>query len=244
MSTLIVIPARLQATRLPNKPLADIGGKPMIIHIWERAIASQAGEVVVACCHERTADVIKQAGGQAVITDPDLPSGTDRVAAAAQAVGFNGDYILNVQGDMPFIEPENMRACLDILKITDVDISTVGCPISNDQQWLDISVVKALVSPLGPGVYEAHDFTRNDPADKRESAFYHLGLYAYRPEALQKFVSLSPSLREKERSLEQMRAQDNGMRIGFSVVQATPLSVDTQSDLLKARQLFATKEAW
>ncbi len=212
----------------------------MILHVWERAVASSLGDVVVACCHQRTVDVITHAGGLAVLTDPDLPTGTDRVNAVAKDIGFSGDYIVNLQGDMPFIEPACLQACVDALRETDVDIGTLGCPISTPTQWNDPDVVKALTKPLHTKTLEAYDFTRDNPEADHARAYYHLGVYAYRRESLAQFVSCAPTVREQERSLEQMRALDNRMRIGLQIVDSYPLSVDVHEDLIRAREYFHT----
>lgn len=210
----------------------------MIQHVWERAVASQVGDVIVACCHQRTADVITRAGGLAVLTDPALPTGTDRVNAVVKDIDFQGDYIVNLQGDMPFIDPACLRACVDVLQQTDVDIGTLGCPIPSGDHWNDPDVVKVLTKPLQEETREAYDFTRKNPEADHARAYYHLGVYAYRTASLKNFVAYLPTLREQERSLEQMRALDNNMRIGLHVVDTYPLSVDVQTDLMHARAYF------
>jgi 3-deoxy-manno-octulosonate cytidylyltransferase (CMP-KDO synthetase) len=237
-NTIVVIPARLAAKRLPGKPLADIWGEPMIVHVWRRAMEAKIGHVLVAAGDWPIAQAVKKAGGDAIVTEPNLPSGSDRVAAALQLRDPLARYahVVNLQGDLPTIEPYSVQRCLAGLTNDGVDISTIAAAISDEADVANPNIVKA-IAPLGPDreVAFARDFLRQVSADHGPPFWHHIGIYAYRREALDRFVALPPSQREKERSLEQMRALDNGMKIAVVQVDAVPLGVDAPADLEAAR---------
>ncbi len=237
-NTIIVIPARLAAKRLPGKPLADIWGEPMIVHVWRRAVEAKIGHVLVAAGDLPIAEAIKRAGGDAIMTEANLPSGSDRVAAALALRDPLGRYthVINLQGDLPTIDPLSVQRCLAGLTNEQVDIATIAALISDEADVANPNIVKA-IAPLGPQreVAFARDFLRLLPPGHEGPHWHHIGIYAYKREALEKFVSLPPSAREKERSLEQMRALDNGMHIAVVRVDAVPLGVDTPVELEAAR---------
>jgi 3-deoxy-manno-octulosonate cytidylyltransferase (CMP-KDO synthetase) len=241
MSALIVIPARLKATRLPDKPLATIGDAPMIVQVWRRAMAAKAGPVVVAAGDQAIADAVTAAGGKAVMTDPDLPSGSDRVHAAAEAVDPAGqhDVVVNLQGDLPTLEPRLISAAVAALADSAVDIATLVAKITDPQELTDPAVVKAAVSiapgqTVGPALYFSRNVIPSGPGDH----YHHIGIYAYRRPALRKFVTLKPTVLELRERLEQLRALENGMRMAAALVDTIPLGVDTPADLERARRLF------
>jgi 3-deoxy-manno-octulosonate cytidylyltransferase (CMP-KDO synthetase) len=238
---IIVIPARLASTRLPGKPLADIHGDPMIVHVWRRAIESGIGPVVVACAEPEIADAITKAGGQAVLTKPDHPSGSDRIYEALRIVDPDGkhDAVVNVQGDLPTIAPETIRAAYDLLETEGVDIGTLAVEIIDASERGNPNVVKAVVERApGAATGRALYFTRATAPTGEAPLLHHIGLYAYRTEALARFVSLPPSHLEQQEKLEQLRALAAGMRIDVAVVDAVPLGVDTPADLARARVLL------
>ncbi|MBI1328213.1 MAG: 3-deoxy-manno-octulosonate cytidylyltransferase, partial [Alphaproteobacteria bacterium] len=222
---------------LPGKPLADIVGKPMIVHVLERAIEAGVGPVFVACSEPEVAKAVEKAGGTAVLTDPDLPSGTDRIWAALQQVDKAGkfDVIINVQGDLPTLAPELVRAALRTLQESKADIGTLVAEIHTEAELNTPSVVKALVDFTAGEVATATDFIRTRPAGKGPH-YHHIGMYAYRRSALQRFTALPPSKREQEVKLEQLRALDKGMRIAALCVDEVPFGVDTPEDLARARK--------
>jgi 3-deoxy-manno-octulosonate cytidylyltransferase (CMP-KDO synthetase) len=239
---LVVIPARLAATRLPNKPLADIHGLPMIVHVWRRAMEAGIGPVVVAAGDAGIARAVEAAGGLAVMTDPSLPSGSDRVYEAVSRLDPERcyDIIVNVQGDLPTLEPQLIRRALDPLDDRDVDIATLVCPIEDEADRSRSSVVKAVVAwrPEG-GIGRALYFSRASVPWGEGVLLHHIGLYAYRRDALDRFVALPPGRLEKRESLEQLRALEAGMRIDAAEVRTVPLGVDTPEDLDRARLLLA-----
>jgi 3-deoxy-manno-octulosonate cytidylyltransferase (CMP-KDO synthetase) len=238
---IIVIPARLASTRLPGKPLADIHGEPMIVHVWRRAIESKIGPVVVACAEAEIADAITKAGGQAVLTKPDHPSGSDRIYEALQIVDPDGshDAVVNVQGDLPTIAPETIRAAYALLENEGVDIGTLAVEITDASERGNLNVVKAVVE-RAPGAMtgRALYFTRATAPTGEAPLLHHIGLYAYRRDVLARFVSLPPSHLEQQEKLEQLRALAAGMRIDVAVVDAVPLGVDTPADLARARVML------
>lgn len=244
LSTLIVIPARMAATRLPGKPLADIAGEPMIVHVWRRAMAAETGRVVVATDTEEIVAVIQGAGGEAVLTRPDHASGSDRVYEVVSSLDPEGDaeVIVNLQGDLPTLESRLVRACIEPLRARGPDIATLACEIKDPAEVPASHVVKVAGTPIGPDRLRALYFTRA-PAPYGEGPHYHhIGLYAYRRSALERFVSLPPSHLEKREKLEQLRALENGMRIDVTLVDTVPLGVDTPADLERARrELSAAK---
>ena len=230
---LIVIPARLASTRLPNKPLTLINGKPMIVHVWERAIKADIGEVVVACCGPEIANVITEAGGKAYITDPDLPSGSDRIKAVLDNMPHIKEdaIILNLQGDLPTISAEAMTAALEPLKNPKVDIGTVATIIKDPAQIDNPNVVKIAMTPVGDGMGRALYFSRASIPYGASEYYHHIGLYAYRRVALETILLLPASPLEKIEKLEQLRALEAGMRIDVRLVAEAPHTVDTPEDL-------------
>ncbi len=242
-NTIVVIPARLAAKRLPGKPLADICGEPMIVHVWRRAVEAKIGHVLVAAGDLAIAEAVRSAGGDAIMTEANLPSGSDRVAAALALRDPQGRYshVINLQGDLPTIDPLSMQRCLAGLTNETVDISTVAALIRDEADVANPHIVKA-IAPLGPDreVAFARDFLRQVGPDHAAPFWHHIGIYAYRRASLSQFVGLPQSAREKERSLEQMRALDNGMKIAVVRVDAVPLGVDQPADLEAAR--IALKE--
>lgn len=237
-NTLIVIPSRMGSTRLPGKPLADIAGAPMIVQVWRRARSSGAGAVLVAAAEEEIAAAVRAAGGDAVLTDPDLLSGTDRVA---QAVGLRDpqrrfEFIVNLQGDLPTLDAAAIGACLAPLADAGVDIATLACEIRDAEEAGNPNVVKA-VADLGfdRPVALASDFLRDIDGAGTGPHWHHIGIYAFRRSALERFVLLAPSEREISRRLEQMRALDAGMKIAVARVDTAPFGVDTPADLERAR---------
>ena len=241
MPALIVIPARLKATRLPDKPLAMIGDAPMIVQVWRRAVAANAGPVIVACGDAPIAEVITKAGGTAVMTDPDLPSGSDRVHAAAEAHDPQGkfDIVVNVQGDLPTLEPKLVAASLTPLVDPKIDIATVVAKIVLEEELTDNAVVKAAVSfapgaTLGNALYFSRNLIPSGPGDH----YHHIGIYSFRRAALRRFVTLKPTVLELRERLEQLRAIEDGMRICAAVENTIPLGVDTPADLDRARKLL------
>lgn len=241
MSLLVIIPTRMAATRLPDKPLALIGGAPMIVHVLRRAQAAGVGEVAVAAGDPEIVDAVEAAGGRAVLTDPALPSGTDRIRAALRALDPRGEVeaVVNLQGDMPFVTPEPIAACARLVREAPAcDIATVVAP-GDAADAANPDVVKAVLErppePGGAGV-EALDFTRYAPAGP---VWRHLGLYGYRREALERFCAAPPSERERAEKLEQLRAYALGLSIRAARVEAAPISVDTPADLEAARAWWA-----
>ncbi len=241
MPALIVIPARLAATRLPNKPLAMIGDAPMIVHVWRRAVKADAGPVIVAAGDQEIVDAIKKAGGTAVMTDPALPSGSDRVHAAAELYDPAGtfDVVVNVQGDLPTLEPKLVAASVTPLADPAIDIATVVAKITLEEELNDSAVVKAALSlapgaTTGPALYFSRNLIPSGPGDH----YHHIGIYAFRRAALRKFVTLKPTILELRERLEQLRAIENGMRMAAALVDTIPLGVDTPSDLDRARKLL------
>ncbi|WP_341365037.1 3-deoxy-manno-octulosonate cytidylyltransferase [Thalassospira sp. SN3W] len=233
----VVIPARMASTRLPNKPLADIHGEPMIVHVWRRATEAGIGPVIVACAEQEIADAVTAAGGIAVLTDPDLPSGSDRVHQALQSFDPDGKYdaVVNVQGDLPTIDAADIRAVFDPLVDPNVDIATLAAEITRQEERTNPNVVKA-VAAFGAGrVARALYFTRATAPHGDGPLYHHIGLYTYRRAALDRFVSLPPAELEKREKLEQLRALENGMVIAVALVNGVPLGVDTPEDLERAR---------
>jgi 3-deoxy-manno-octulosonate cytidylyltransferase (CMP-KDO synthetase) len=240
-NTIIVIPARMASTRLPGKPMADINGLPMIVHVWRRALESKVGQVLVAASEIEIVDAIKAQGGDAIVTTPSLPSGSDRIAEALTLRDPNRRYtfVVNLQGDLPTIDPLSIRRCLAGLVNERVDIATIAALINSDADAANPNIVKA-IAPLSADreVAFARDFVREIGPGMPPPYWHHIGLYAYRRSVLERFVKLPVSKREAERKLEQMRALDNGMRIAVVRVDALPLGVDTPAELEQARQLL------
>ncbi|CAA7623810.1 3-deoxy-manno-octulosonate cytidylyltransferase [Magnetospirillum sp. UT-4] len=243
LNPVIVIPARLHATRLPGKPLADINGEPMIVQVWRRAVKAGIGPVVVACAEAEVAAAVMAHGGNAVMTDPDHPSGSDRVWEALERVDPERQFgaVVNVQGDLPTLDPLVIRAVFEPLAHRGVDIATLVAEISRDEERTNPNVVKAVVGfAEGARVGRALYFTRATAPWGEGPLYHHIGLYAYRREALQRFVGLPQGVLEKREKLEQLRALENGMRIDAALVDTVPLGVDTPADLERARELLAT----
>lgn len=249
LKPIIIIPARMASTRLPGKPLADIGGLPMIVQVMKRAQAASLGPVAVACDGEEIAAAVRAHGGEAVLTDPGLPSGSDRIFAALQKMDPKGehDVVINVQGDMPLLDPAIIVSAAELLQNALVDIGTLAAPL-REEEITDPNVVKVWMSPQssgsnlqqGPVRGKAKGFSRHMPAtgEGRPATYHHIGIYAYRREALEKFVAMPPSANERREKLEQLRALDAGMRIDVAVVDTVPLGVDTPEGLEKARGLI------
>ena len=240
--TVVLIPARMASTRLPDKPLADIGGTAMIVHVVRRGEAAEVGPVVVAACDAEVVDAVEMANGEVVMTDPALPSGSDRIAAALNILDPDGvyRYVVNLQGDLPTLEPEAIQICLEALRQTNAEISTLAAVIDDDEELANPNVVKALVRFAGEErVSLAEDFTRTLPESWDGPNLHHIGIYAYRREALERFVALPVSAREEAEKLEQLRALDNGMKIAVALVDTVPFGVDTPADLDRARALLA-----
>jgi 3-deoxy-manno-octulosonate cytidylyltransferase (CMP-KDO synthetase) len=237
---LVLIPARLAATRLPNKPLADIAGEPMILHVWRRAVEAGIGPVVVATDTPAIVDVIEAAGGLAVLTRADHPSGSDRLAEAIESIDPEGrhDVVVNVQGDLPTIDPAIIGAAVVPLADRAVDIVTLCAAITDPEEADNPNVVKLVGHEVGPRRLRALYFTRARAPYGPGPLWHHIGLYAYRRKALTRFVALSPGELETREKLEQLRALEAGMRIDAVIVDDLPLGVDTPEDLERARALM------
>lgn len=239
---LIVIPARMQATRLPGKPLALISGRPMIVHVWERAMQAEAGRVAVATDSEEIAAAVRAAGGEAVMTRADHISGSDRVFEAVSRLDPDGDAdrVVNLQGDLPTLDPALVKACLAPLNVKGVDIATLAAEIAVESEKTNANVVKVVGTPLDrPGHLRALYFTRATAPYGAGPLYHHIGIYAYRRQSLERFVALKPSYLELREKLEQLRALESGMRIDVAIVDTVPLGVDTPEDLERARSLLA-----
>jgi 3-deoxy-manno-octulosonate cytidylyltransferase (CMP-KDO synthetase) len=241
MSTLILIPARMASTRLPGKPLADIAGRPMIVHVARRAAESNLGRVVVATDSREVAQAVRAEGFETVMTRPDHESGSDRIVEALQAIDSPGriETVVNVQGDLPTIDPLVIRAALRPLEDPAVDIATLGVEIVREEEKVNSNVVKIVGSPLSPARLRALYFTRATAPWGEGPLYHHIGLYAYRRHALARFVGLRQSPLEKRERLEQLRALEAGMRIDAEIVESVPLGVDTPEDLERARKLLS-----
>ena len=243
-SPIILIPARMASVRLPGKPLADICGEPMIVQVWRRAMEAGIGPVCVAAAEPEIVAAVAAAGGQAVLTDPAHPSGSDRIFEALGKVDPAGrhDAVVNLQGDLPTIDPAMIRRVLDPLGDPAVDIATLAVEITRETERTDPNVVKA-VAPFDPaagrGVARALYFSRATVPANAGPHYHHVGLYAYRRAALKRFVALPPSPLETREKLEQLRALEAGMRIDVSLVDTVPLGVDTPDDLETARRMLA-----
>ena len=240
MSVLILIPARLAATRLPGKPLADINGAPMIVHVARRARESGLGGVVVATDSDEIAAAVRADGFEAAMTRADQQSGSDRIFEALAALDPEGrvDTVVNVQGDLPTIDPKIIEAALAPLSNPAVDIATLGVEIVRDDEKTNPNVVKVVGSPVAPKRLHALYFTRATAPWGEGPLYHHVGLYAYRRAALERFVALPQSALEKREKLEQLRALEAGMRIDAAIVDAVPLGVDTPEDLARAREIL------
>lgn len=238
MNPLVIIPARMASTRLPGKPLADIAGRPMILHVLDLALRAGIGPVAVAACDAEIADIVHAAGGRVVMTDPDLPSGSDRVHAAARLLDPGGahDVVINLQGDLPGLPPGDLKRVLLPLDDPDFDIATLVTRVTSTDEAEAASVVKAACA-FAPGVPTARVlyFSRMAIPWGEGPLWHHIGVYAYRREALTRFVGLEESALEQREKLEQLRALQAGMRIGCAEVAEAPFGVDTPADLEHAR---------
>lgn len=241
----VVIPSRLASIRLPNKALADIAGEPMIVHVWRRAMEARIGPVLVACGDRAIADAIERAGGKAVLTDPALPSGSDRVFQAMQSFDPGGrfDPVVGFQGDLPTIDPGLPAAAIEALEALRADMGTLVCPIADAEERTDPSVVKAVVAWRNERFGRALYFSRAAVPTGTGELLHHIGLYVFRRAALARFVSLPPSPLERRERLEQLRALEAGMTIAVARVDTIPLGVDTPADLERARGLLAASKA-
>ena len=239
--TLVLIPARMAATRLPGKPLLDIAGLPMIVHVLRRAEAARIGRVAVATDTPEIAAAVKAHGGEAVMTSADHPSGSDRIHEALRKLdpSRQTEIIINLQGDFPTILPDNIGDVLGPLADPAVDIATLAAEIHTEEEANNPNVVKMVGSPLGGRRLRALYFTRATAPWGDGPRYHHVGLYAYRREALERFVALPPSTLERQEKLEQLRALEAGMRIDVTVVDTVPRGVDTPADLETARQILA-----
>ncbi len=234
----------MASTRLPGKPLADINGKPMIVQVALRAREAGAERIVVAVDDERVFDAVKSAGFDVTMTRNDHQSGSDRIYEALQKADPEGraEFVINVQGDLPTIEPETIRASLLPMDNPEVDIATLTVPITDEDEKTNPSIVKIVGSPLSQTRLRALYFTRATAPYGNGPLYHHIGLYTYRRAALEKFVSLKPSVLELRESLEQLRALEAGMRIDAEIVRSIPLGVDTQPQLETARKILANRQ--
>ena len=239
--TLILIPARMAATRLPGKPLLDIAGLPMIVQVLRRAEAAGVGRVAVATDTQAIADAVRACGGEAVMTSPDHPSGSDRIFEALTLLDPERriETIINLQGDLPTIAPDDIRAVVVPLADPAVDIATLAAEIRTDDEHVNPNVVKVIGSPIGDRHLRALYFTRATAPWGDGPRYHHIGIYAYRREALQRYVALAPSPLEKREKLEQLRALEAGMRIDVALVENVPGGVDTPADLEAARKTLS-----
>lgn len=252
--TLVAIPARLKATRLPDKPLADIGGVPMIVHVWRRAMAANVGRVIVATDSTEIAAVVRNAGGEAIMTSDRHTTGSDRIHEALTTIDPAREiqFIVNLQGDLPTLEQRLVAQCLTPLANAAVDIATLAAEIQEQSERTNPNVVKAVGTPVDCATGEPRDdgqtprrlralyFTRAAAPTGDGPLFHHIGIYAYRRAALERFVTLPPTPLERRERLEQLRALEHGMRIDVMVVDTVPLGVDTPEDLERARRLLRT----
>jgi 3-deoxy-manno-octulosonate cytidylyltransferase (CMP-KDO synthetase) len=244
MNPIVVIPARMASTRLPGKPLAEINGKPMILHMLDRAREAGIGPVAVACGDVEIADAVRAAGGRAVLTDPALPSGSDRVHAALAELDPGGTYdvVVNLQGDFPTLDPEGLRLVLTPLADPDVDIGTLVVPIRDDVEAATASFVKvACTFKEGQTIARVLYFSRQAIPWGIGPQWHHVGIYAYRRAILDRYVSLPPSPLEQREQLEQLRALEDGMRIACVQMEHGPFGVDTAEDLERARAVLGTR---
>lgn len=241
--TLVLIPARMASTRLPGKPLADIAGLPMIVQVAKRAEEAKAGRIIVAVDHQDVFDAVKAAGFDVVMTREDHQSGSDRIFEAVEKADPDRrmEFVINVQGDLPTIEPEAVRASLRPLENAETDIATLTVEITDEHEKTNPNVVKIVGSPLSETRLKALYFTRATAPYGQGPLYHHIGLYAYRRTALEKFVKLGPSTLEKRESLEQLRALEAGMRIDAEIVRSVPLGVDTPADLERARAILSAR---
>jgi len=232
----------MQATRLPGKPLADLAGTPMIVHVWRRAVAAKAGDVIVATDSVEIAEAVSAAGGTAIMTRADHASGSDRVFEAVTKADPDrrAGIIVNLQGDLPTLDPDLVTRCVAPLSNPDVDIATLAAVISEPEERTNPNVVKVVGTPLADDHLRALYFTRATAPSGDGPLYHHIGIYAYRRPSLERFVALPPSPLEKREKLEQLRALEAAMRIDVAIVDTVPLGVDTPADLKRARRLIAS----
>ncbi|MED5357002.1 MAG: 3-deoxy-manno-octulosonate cytidylyltransferase, partial [Pseudomonadota bacterium] len=220
---------------------AEIAGAPMIVQVWRRAQEAALGRIVVAAAEPAIVAAVEAVGGEAVLTDPEHPSGSDRIYEALMKIDPAGyhDAIVNVQGDLPTIEPDAIHAAIAPLQDPAVDIATIGAEITIDEEWTNPNVVKA-VAAIAPGerIGRALYFTRATAPSGEGPLYHHIGLYAYRRAALEEFVALPQGVLEQREKLEQLRALEAGMRIDLALVDTVPLGVDTPADLARARAML------
>lgn len=244
LKVLIVIPARLAATRLPNKMLADINGIPMIVRVWQQAIKADIGPVIVACCGPEIKKAIDAVGGIAIETDPNLSNGTDRVMEAVRKFDPNGIYqiVVNVQGDLPTIDPDIIRAAILPLETPGADMASLCAVIRNPEELNNPNVPKVATGAWekrGEGlISRAIYFSRQSIPANAKDHYHHIGIYAFRRSTLEAYTALAPSYLEQTEKLEQLRALEAGMRIDMTLVDNIPQSVDTPEDLVKVRELI------
>lgn len=241
MSTLVLIPARMASTRLPGKPLADIAGMPMIVHVARRAAETGLGRVVVATDTDEIAQAVEAHGFEAVMTRADHETGSDRIFEALKTLDPQGkvEIVVNIQGDLPTLDPGIAAAALRPFEDRQVDIATLGVEIVREEEKTNPAVVKIVGSPLSPYRMRALYFTRSTAPWGEGPLYHHVGLYAYRRAALERFVALAPSALERREKLEQLRALEAGMRIDVEIVDSVPLGVDTPEDLERARTILS-----
>jgi 3-deoxy-manno-octulosonate cytidylyltransferase (CMP-KDO synthetase) len=240
---LILIPARMGSTRLPGKPLADIAGKPMIVHVLRRAEAAKLGPVAVATDDEIIATAVEKAGGRAIMTRSDHGSGSDRIFEALGVLdpSCRARIVVNVQGDLPTLDPGALTAAIGLLSDSNVAIATLAAEIRNDDDRVNPNIVKVVGSPVTPSRLRALYFTRASAPSGEGPLYHHIGVYAYRRDALERFIALPPSPLEKRERLEQLRALEAGMRIDVAIVDTVPLGVDTPEDLEAVRRMLSDR---
>ena len=243
---IVIIPARMAATRLPGKPMAEIAGLPMIVHVWRRAVEAAVGRVVVATDDLAIAGAIELAGGEAAMTRPDHANGTLRIHEALAAIGSDADIVVNLQGDIPTVAPESVRAALAPLAEPEVDMATICAVITREEERTDPNVVKVVGSPANlleedANILRVLYFTRASAPSGPGPLYHHIGLYAWRRAALERYVKFDPTPLEQREKLEQLRALENGMRIDAAIVDEVPLGVDTPADLERARAILGQR---
>jgi 3-deoxy-manno-octulosonate cytidylyltransferase (CMP-KDO synthetase) len=242
MKTAIIIPARMASQRFPNKPMAKINGIPMIERVWKQGINSKIGDVFVACCEDVVFDLITSKGGKAIMTDPELPSGTDRVFAAFSLLQNKDDYesIINLQGDMPLIDYTNIQS-VNIPLENGYDIGTIATDISSDEEKNE-NITKVSIDWKEEGVVgKSVDFYKSSKKQLTDT-YQHVGIYSFKPNALKRFITLPPSKNEIDRKLEQLRALDVGINIGITYVENVPISVDTLEDLILIENILKNRD--
>ncbi len=236
MKTIIIIPSRMASKRFPNKPMALINGKPMIQRVWEQALSSKLGDVLVACCENQVYDCIKSLGGEAILTDPELPSGTDRVYQALTDYDIDQyESIINLQGDMPMINPSDIEK-VNIPLMQGFDIGSLVTDLKKEEIE-DKNITKARISWIKKNIIGHATYFTKSSEIQNKLFYHHVGIYSFKYETLKKFVSLPQTKNEIDNQLEQLRAIDANMSIGVSYVKDVPISVDTKEDLIKIEKL-------